>query len=429
MPTAHPLYIKQIVKNVYNNYVEFRNAFIASVLSVLPRNSIGTHAHVSPSHIHLSPLSHSPKPLSLSTVRIVNVKKVYDDGTIADFNATSTARRLLLRVQVGVEVDYYVTAPQSQVATKALLSQNSTRAAMAKFLRSNQSNAVLFFPRFGDTVPPSFAPTPAPTVKTLSYSAIVSICVLAGVTVLVGSIFLGIYGRHRHMKRKEWKIQHKLDMNEPDVSSPDGSMDLEGGERRHDVFQRPRLFNEYHGEDGKLADDDMDKDSSDLSSIALSVTEVLTPMISSGPPSILIKSGEIIGVSSDKSGSGRGTGSSVNSTRPLHAHLLARKAASAMGEKQPSNDKKNLLHGRGKDNHEDENLSEDDGLMDLDYYASMQATATEKQPVATSSSSFMMRASFAGILRAHNEHNEPTSSNKEVERPPDLNIHDAFRGP
>ena len=375
--------------------------------------------------------------LFLSTVRIVDVKKVYDDGTITDFNASSTARRLLSRTQVGVEVDYYVTSPQSQALTQLLLLQNSTRAAMAKVLRSNQSNAVLYFPRFGDTVPPSFAPTPVPTVKPalLTYGALVAVCVVGGIIVFVGSIVLGMYGRQRHVKRKKWKIQQKLDTNSPDATSLGGGMDLEGGDH-HDTFQRPRLFNDYNNEDEKIADDDMDKESSDLSSIALSVTEVLTPMISSGPSSVMIKSGEIIGVSSDKSGSGRGgskgTGSSLDSDDPLvrvDHHSLARNTASVAGQQPSSNRESHLRPGHDQVQRDDESLDEDD-LMNLNYYASARGAsgAVEQIPATSGATSVLGRAAFAAILRAHTEHHELTSSAKEVERPPDLNIHDAFRG-
>ena len=387
-------------------------------------------------HLRFSPIL----PISfLSTVRIVDVKKVYDDGTITDFNATSTARRLLLRTQIGVEVDYFITTPQSQAATQALMSQNSTRAAMSKVLRSNQSNAVLKFPRYSDTVPPTSAPTPVPTVEPsiLTYSVLVGVCVVGGIIALVGSIVLGIYGRRRHVKRKERKLQYKLGINSPDVTSPNEAMDLEGGDQ-HDVFQRPRMFTGYDDDDEK--DDNMDKESSDLSSIAMSVTEILTPMISSGPSSMLIKSGEIIGVSSDQSGSGRSaskgfTGSSLDGSDPLVCmddRSVGRNTVSLEGKSSsPTKGERNRIRGHDEGKHDDENVSDDSLLNASDRYAATWITrspgATNQVPT-TSASSFLLRTGLAGILRAHNEHHDITSSTTEVDRPPDMNIHDAFRG-
>ena len=250
----------------------------------------------------------TPTPFFL-VVRISAIKAVYDDGTIAFSNATSAARRLLLRKQIGVQVNYYVTTTQSQALTMALLTQNTTRAAMATVLRISVPGAELSFPRFGDTVPPSFAPTPVPTVKAdvLSYSAIVGVSVTGSLICLIGSIVLGFYSWRWKRKQdatpktktptttmvrganNEVGRFHNFSMP-PSPLVPGRMMDLEGGDH-HDVFQRPRLFHDYHVEDDdEKEDDDMDKDS-DLSSIAMSVTEVLTTMISSVPSSGLLLPG------------------------------------------------------------------------------------------------------------------------------------------
>ena len=313
MPTALALLTLQIVKNVVGDVQKFRDAFIASVLSVLPKNSIGIPSYyfVFMSYFpafHTLSSSHIHPPLFISTVRISEIKAVYDDGTIASSNSTSATRRLLLRTQIGVQVNYYVTTTQSQAVTMALLSQNKTRSAMATMLQETVPGAELSFPRFFDTVPPSFAPTPVPTMKPtapiLNYVGIVGVSVAGGLICLIGSIVIGFYSwklkRQQDRTAKTPKIpivyrtNHEIarpnnfTMPPSPPLEPGGVMDLEGG-NHHVVFQRPRMFSGYNNNDNdeKVDDDDMDK-ASDLSSIAMSATEILTPMISSAPSSMFL---------------------------------------------------------------------------------------------------------------------------------------------
>ena len=400
-----------------------------------------SYVHLSRTHIHASNVF-----FHLSIVRISAILAVYGDGTIAPFNVTITARRQLLRTQIGIQVNYYVTTVQSQEATKALLTQDNTRAAMTTALTNAVPTAVLSFPRFGDTDRPSFAPTPVPTVKVVPFTlgALVAVCVVGGSLCIGCIVALVTWGAYKRMKYNvEYLEPVVINYVEPPPPSSPGSPQTIDLERGDGLFRRPRLVQMVHQNtqtmvnqqtqtdndddtNSHIKEDDSDKDS-EFSSICISVTEEV--ILASTPSTMLfnksVKS-SVIGVSSDESGKSKskskgGKSSVSKSTVLLVPNSAVETPPPLVPEVTNASTAMDVIpttvvipnvplfdEDNGKGKNDMTSLKVD--ARPATYNATIEKLTTKKK-------------TFQTLELTENEN----SSINKVERPPALNIHDAFK--
>ena len=395
-----------------------------------------------------------------SVVRIIAIVAVYGDGTIAPFNGTTITRRRLLRTQIGIQVNYYVTTTQSQALTKVMLTQNSTRAAMSIALANTVPNAVLSWPRFGDTSPPSFAPSPAPTVKSIVFTvgALVAVCVLGGSLCIAGIVVLVFYGNYRRMKYNAAYLEPPVVVNydtpfpPPSPGSPAGVIDVERGEG---LFQRPRLVQMVHQhtqtmvnqhtqtdnnntDSSDIKEDDSDKDS-EFSSIAISMTEEV--IATSSPSTMLFKSGKsssVIGVSSSddetgksksKSKSKGGKSSTSKSTVPLVPKSIvvspSKKLPEVVVVALDALATIDIVPTKAGSPHAPlvDKETNDEGKNDVLKTNPRAATNNTAAAAVAAERQIPKKKTFQTLELTETEN----SSINKVERPPALNIHDAFK--
>ena len=236
----------------------------------------------------------------------------------------------------------------------------------------------------------------------------------------------------------------------PPSPSPDSpaAIDLERGDPPVGLFQRPRLVQMVYQHTQTMVnkrtqtdndntdsdeneDDDQDKDS-DLSSIAISMTEEV--IASSSPSTTLFKSGissSVVDVSTDESGKSKSMSkgeksSTSKSTAPLVPKSIVMSPTQLIPEvidasswiavdvdvvpMEVESPNALLLNDKGKDNDKAKNDFLKADARAATYSAAGQLTAKKKP--------------FQALNLSETEN---SSSSNRVERPPELNIHDAFK--
>ena len=209
--------VSQVVLGVTTNTPAFQQAFVASLLSVLPTGS---------------------------KIKITAVKLYYDDGS-----TTVVTRRRLLRSVIGVAITYEVTTMQadaSPTSLLALLAAPASVSAIATYLKSSYPEVSLQPPLQADTSP-TYLPTAAPAEVTTT----VNVALVASLTVVLSVVVLmtGWLIRRRSMLKKKQQLFVM-------ATDDEGGCLADGGDDDDQVAAIPKITRKKEDADGVPADAD-----------------------------------------------------------------------------------------------------------------------------------------------------------------------------